>query len=490
VYIRPMSATPDTAELDPGALPARAGWANDTSLFASRVAVIFATKIGVFLMGGATLFLVAALLDPGPAGEYSLLQTWIGMLFAFGQLGMPSAMTFMAGRGGSVAALQRIAIGLTIALSLALSAVVWAALPFLQDTVLRALGGGSTTASSDLLKLLLAAVPMMLISQFGAGVLYTHGLNRAYNRIQLLVAASMLILTGILIGFVPFGVGGAVTAYLVANALGAVAVLYEVNKLARRSRNEADGEVSLTAFASYGLKLYPQSITTFFSYRADVLLLSWLLGDPKLIIYYGVAVKIAEMTFYVPDSIAAMLYPAISASTKAEADRLATSVSRLAMLLTFLVAVAIIPAGCVAIWVLLRHEYHAAIPALLVIMPGILSLSLSKVLACYVSGLGRPVATTAAGMVGLSVNLVVNLILIPRWGIVGASAASLISYSCHAAILLAISSRWAHVSPLAFILPRRAEFTRVWGTARGVLAMIRAMVGRRGRPAGGTALGG
>jgi hypothetical protein len=38
-----MSATPDTAELDPSALPARAGWANDTSLFASRVAVIFAT---------------------------------------------------------------------------------------------------------------------------------------------------------------------------------------------------------------------------------------------------------------------------------------------------------------------------------------------------------------------------------------------------------------------------------------------------------------
>ena len=489
MYIRPMSATPDTAELDPGALPARPGWANDTSLFASRVAYIFATKIGVFLMGGATLFLVAALLDPGPAGEYSLLQTWIGMLFAFGQLGMPSAMTFMAGRGGSVAALQRIAIGLTIALSLALSAVVWAALPFLQETVLRALGGGST-ASSDLLILLLTAVPMLLITQFGAGVLYTHGLNRAYNRIQLLVAGSMLILTGILIGFVPFGVGGAVAAYLIANAIGAVAVLFEVNRLARRSREAVAGDVSLTAFAAYGLKLYPQSITTFFSYRADVLLLSWLLGNPSLIIYYGVAVKIAEMTFYVPDSIAAMLYPAISASTKEAADKLATSVSRLAMLLTFLVAAAIVPAGCFAIWFLLRPSYHAAIPALLVIMPGILSLSLSKVLACYVSGLGRPVATTAAGMVGLSVNLVANLILIPRWGIVGASAASLISYSCHAAILLVISSRWAHVSPFAFILPRRAEFARVWGTTLGVLTMLRAMAGRLGRPAGGPVAGG
>jgi O-antigen/teichoic acid export membrane protein len=487
-----MSATPDSAELDPSTLPARSGWANDTSLFASRVAVIFATKIGVFLMGGATLFLVAALLDSKSTGQYGLLQIWIGMLFAFGQLGMPSAMTFTAGRGGSVAALQRIAIGLTIAQSVAVAAIAIAAMPFLQDTVLRALSGNSAAASSDLLIVVLAAVPMLLISQFGAGVLYTHGLNRAYNRIQLLVAGSMLILTGILIGFVPFGVGGAVAAYLVANGIGAIFLLYEINRLARRSRESADGHVSVKAFASYGLKLYPQSITTFFSYRADVLLLSWFLGIPGLsqIAYYNIAVKIAEMTFYVPDSIAAMLYPAISASTKAEADKLATSVSRLAMLLTFLVAAAIVPASFVLIWVVLRPEYHAAFPALLVIMPGILSLSLSKVLACYVSGLGRPVATTAAGLVGLSVNLIANVILIPRYGIVGASAASLISYSCHAAILLWVSSRWAHVSPLAFILPRRAEFTRVWGTARGVLAMLRAMVARRGRPAGGTAVGG
>ena len=95
-----------------------------------------------------------------------------------------------------------------------------------------------------------------------------------------------------------------------------------------------------------------------------------------------------------------------------------------------------------------------------------------------------------AATIAVLANVAVNILVIPVWGIVGASAASLISYSCHAAILLAISSRWAHVSPFAFILPRRAEFARVWGTALGVLAMIRAMVGRRGRPAGGPAVGG
>jgi O-antigen/teichoic acid export membrane protein len=192
------------------------------------------------------------------------------------------------------------------------------------------------------------------------------------------------------------------------------------------------------------------------------------------------AVRIAEMTFYVPDSISAMLYPAISASNRAEADRLAPAVSRMAMLTTFIAAVAVVPAGFVMIWGFLKPEYQAAFPALVVIMPGILALSLSKVLSSYVSGLGRPIATAVAGFANLGVNLVANVLLIPRWGIVGASAASLISYSCHASILLFVSSRWAKVSPLAFIVPRRGEFERIWRMIAGVLAVVRARVPQRG----------
>ena len=481
VYIRLMSSAPQTPEPEIGALSQRSGWANDRSLFASRVVVIFATKVAQFVMGGATLFLIAALLGSARSGEYGLLSTWIGMLFAFGQLGMPAAMTFMAGRRGSVRSLERIGLGLTVAISLAIAVVAIAALPFLESTVLRALGGGDVTTSDDLLRVVLAAVPMLLLTQFGAGILYTHGLNRPYNRIQVMVAVAMLILTAILIGFVPFGVSGAVAAYLIANGAGALAVVWEVHKLARHPDGTAGERVAFKAFTKYGLKLYPQSITTFFSYRADVLLLSWLLGDPKAIGYYVVAVRIAEMTFYVPDSISAMLYPAISASTRSEADRMAPAATRLAMLTTFMAAVAVVPAGFAAIWLLLKPEWHAAFPALVVIMPGILSLSLSKVLAAYLSGLGRPLPTTVAGLVGLAVNLGANLLLIPAWGIVGASAASLISYSCHAAVLLFVACRWAKVPPQAFLVPRRAEFDRVRRTFVDALTALRSQVSRRGR---------
>jgi O-antigen/teichoic acid export membrane protein len=472
-------AQPDTTA--PGGITPieRSGWANDKSLFAGRVAQVFATKIAQFVLGAATLFLIARLLDPTGNGEYGLLQTWVGLLFAVGQLGMPAAMTYMAGRGKSVVSLERIALGLTVAISAVLAAAAIIALPVLQDSVLRAFSPGK--ASEDLLRVVLIALPCLLLMQFSAGILYTRGYNRVFNGIQVAQAALMLILTLLLVGVVPLRVPGAVAAFLVASVAGAAAAVYEVRRLARRPEGSTGPAAAASAFVSYGIRLYPQNVMSFFNYRVDVLLLSWMLGYRddvlQLIGFYYIAVRLAEMVFYVPDSISAMLYPAISASERYDADQFAPTVSRFTMLATTLAAVAIIPAAFVAIWLILPN-YKPAFPALVVIMPGIVSLSLSKILASYTSGVGRPMPTAVAAVVALTLNIVANLILIPRWGIVGASASSLISYTCHASILLVMASRMARVSPLAFVLPRAAEFARLRrGLVTGVTQM-RASAGR------------
>jgi O-antigen/teichoic acid export membrane protein len=475
-------ALPDTTAPG-GPVPVeRVGWANDKSLFAGRVAQVFATKIAQFILGATTLFLIARLLDTEGNGEYGLLQTWVGLLFAIGQLGMPAAMTYMAGRGKSVVSLGRIALGLTVAISVVIAAAAIIALPVLQDSVLRAFSRAK--ASEDLLRIVLIALPCLLLMQFSAGILYTRGLNRVFNLIQVAQAALMLALTLLLVGVIPLGVPGAVAAFLIASIAGAVAAVYEVGRLARRPEGSAGPAAAASEFMSYGIRLYPQNVMSFFNYRVDVLLLSWMLGYRadvlQLIGFYYIAVRLAEMVFYVPDSIASMLYPAISASERHEADRFAPAVSRFAMLATMLAAVAIIPAAFVAIWLILPN-YKPAFPALLVIMPGIVSLSLSKILASYTSGVGRPLPTAVAAVVALTLNIVANLILIPRWGIVGASASSLISYTCHATILLAMASRMAKVSPLAFLLPGAPELARL---RRGLVAgmtLVRASA-RRSRP--------
>jgi hypothetical protein len=69
--------------------------------------------------------------------------------------------------------------------------------------------------------------------------------------------------------------------------------------------------------------------------------------------------------------------------------------------------------------------FGPSIPPYLVLLPGVVVLSVTKVVSGYVSGIGRPAITSYINVSAFVINIVANLVLIPRFGIVGASAASL-----------------------------------------------------------------
>jgi Na+-driven multidrug efflux pump len=85
------------------------------------------------------------------------------------------------------------------------------------------------------------------------------------------------------------------------------------------------------------------------------------------------------------------------------------------------------------------------------------ALGLSKVLSGYISGLGRPEPVGVIAITALGVNLLINLVLIPRLGIAGAALASMISYCLHALLTVMLASRLSGARPAAFVTPGREE---------------------------------
>jgi O-antigen/teichoic acid export membrane protein len=262
----------------------------------------------------------------------------------------------------------------------------------------------------------------------------------------------------ILVGLLGLGVTGAIIGNLVVAGGGALAITLE----ARRATG-GDPEsrpVRIGELAAYGVKLYPASLSSFFSYRADIFLLALLLGDAGAIGLYSLAVSLAELTFFVPDSVSTVFFPRVAAAERTSADEMTPVVSRFTVMVTGLSVLALVPAAVVLVLVVLP-AFSGSLPAFAVILPGIVALSVAKVLSSYVSGLGLPLPVAVASVCALTVNIVANLLLIPAWGIVGASAASLVSYTVHAAILLAIASRLARRGVGAFVIPGRAEVHRL-----------------------------
>lgn len=449
--------TPAMPEATPAA-PAAQAPVTGRSNFTRSTAGVFGTRVAQFTLGIAATFVAARLLGEAGRGEYQLVMLFPTMLFAVAQFGLPSAITFFSGRGRAMTDLRRGAVLMTVGFSILLIAFSFAVLPFLETNALKA-------ASPTLLEVVLFAIPLQFANSLTGGILYGRHAFRHYNFILLGQSVASLVLVIAFVGVAGMGVLGAILAYLITQAGAAAAVAFQVSRIPADDLGPNQPRVHLRELLGYGFKLYPSSVTSFFSYRADVFLLGWLNGSAAQIGLYGFAVNIAELLFNVPDSIATVLYPTIAGTDRADADRRTPQVARFTMLVTVLAAIAIVPTSYVAIR-LLVPSFIGSMPALIVILPGIVSLSLSKILASYISGLGRPVPVTIAASIALTINLVANLILIPRFGIVGASASSLISYTCHAVMMLTFSSRMAHTSPLDFIIPRGAEVRRLVAAIR------------------------
>lgn len=431
--------------------------------FGNRVAGVFATRITQFVIGFATSFLMARLLGPEGRGAYYLVVLTPAMLFALGQFGLPSAVNFFAGRGRSGRSLHRTSLLLAGVLAAALLAITLPALPLLTDSILRA-------APADLLPLALISLPLQFVAAFGGALLIGRQTMARYNLILIGQSIGTLVSVVILVGVMRLGVAGAVIGNLVVAGAGALAITLEARRVT--AHDPEARPVRIGELAGYGLRLYPASLSSFFSYRADIFLLGALLGDAGAIGLYSIAVSLAELTFFVPDSVSTVFFPRVAAAARASADEMTPVVSRFTVMVTAVSVIGLVPAAFVLVLIVLP-AFADSLPAFLVILPGILALSVAKVLSSYISGLGLPAPVATASVISLVINVAANLLLIPAWGIVGASAASLISYTVQAVILLGIAVRLTHRGPAAFLIPGREEVRRLRDGVTGLLGTVR-----------------
>jgi len=447
--------------------------------FAGLVARVYVTRLVQFGCTVAVAFLLARLLGPEGRGVYALLLLLPSTLFAIGQLGLPSAITYFAGGGRSLGSLVRAAAGLGAVLAGGLLLVSLVGLPQLQPLLFRA-------APLDLLRVAVLALPIQLAATFFGSMLWGRQLVRPYTWVLALQSLAWLAAVAGLVGIADLGVPGALASYLVATGAGAMAVITlvmrrsareEVEERVEGGHNGSGRAIRRPAGAGdllgYGLRLYPAGLATFLSYRADLFLLSALIGDAAAIGLYAMAVSLAEITFQVPDSVATLFYPRVAGSARAEADRLAPATARMTLLITLLATLLLLPVAWLAIRLVLPGFDGSLLP-FAILLPGTVALGLSKVLSGYISGLGRPGPVSAIAASALALNLACNLVLIPPLGIAGAALSSLVSYAAHAVLTIRLASRLSGAPFRAFVSPGREEVRRLRDRLAGLRGASRA----------------
>ena len=381
----------------------------------------------VRLLGGATTFLVAIVaaraLGVEGRGAYAVAFSIATVGIQLSCLGMHTANTYFVARDRSRAGAL---LSNTLLLSAASAIIVGCVMLGARVEIAR-------TLSIDPPVLLAAAacIPLglcLLLCQhllLGLNDINGYNLGEALSKGLMLGAIVALALTG-QSGVLRFLIAGAgATVFAMVALLGA---------LRRRGvRVKAPSSRLMAASIAYALRVYMVALFSYVLLRADLLLVGHYRGATEAG-YYSVAVALGDALLVLPIVFSTVAFPRLAGAISPEARRGQTLRLARAVLLAMLVttAAAALVSGPV-IRSLFGTSFEPSVVPFLWLAPGIVCLGMNIVFMNYFAAGGMPWTTVAVPGFVAALNMVANVSVIPRWGILGASLTSTI---CYALILL------------------------------------------------------
>ena len=405
------------------------------------VGVTFLAQVTTLVFSIAAGAIVARVLGREGKGIVGLALLLPGMLGLFLGAGVGAANVYYAGS-------RRLDVSSLVGNSMALG-IVGSLVGLVIVGILAATGGLERLVRGVpawLLLLGMAAVPSGLIGNYFKSILM--GIQRliAVNIVQFACGFLALALTLVFIVALGLGPLGAVLASLSSGLVGLLAMASLLRREAGGFRPRWDRSVlSCTLF--FGLRCHVGNMLQFFNYRLDVFILNSFLG-PAAVGVYGVSVALAELLWYLPNSVSFVIFPK-AASTRPEAMNLFTPrVFLVTLVLTALGGAGLAVVGKRLIEIVYSTAFAGAYWPMIALLPGVILLGSARVLTNDIAGRGYPEYNSITAGVGLVLTIVFDLVLIPQHGILGAALASSIAYTAiflTAIVFYLIVSRKARV---------------------------------------------
>ena len=409
---------------------------------------VFGAQVLVAVLGVGTGVITARMLGPTDRGLFQLLILLPTTLANFVKLGIPQAnVYFMRRRGAPPSAVASNSLWLAVVLGGLLAAVCYVGRDWLLTKFLK--GAAPVTLLPAL-----ALVPFALLQAYFMGVLQAQERFREYNLQQ--VAPTLVSLVGMVVALLWLRTGllGAVLAQMASVVFVNVWLAVRVHRVAplglRWDRELAKGMMS------FGGKSYLQTLASTLHFRIDQYMIAAIL-DPEQVGYYAIAVNLTNLLLRIPDATGTVLFPRLAAAGERDAHKATTQVCRATLFVTVAVGVLYALFGWPAIRLLYGAAYMDAFLPLLIMLPGVVSISLYLILTRNFTSRNRQQVNLTAAFVALAINVGSNLVLIPRYGIAGAAASTAISYSVAALILLVTFVRESGHTVGETVVARRAD---------------------------------
>jgi O-antigen/teichoic acid export membrane protein len=362
--------------------------------------------------------LIARALGPSGKGQYALLIYFAAISVSFVSVGLANAQLFLKRKYTLEKVTSNI---LFVSLILGLTAFV-----IMNLLVEFALQNIYKDVSKHLVFLTTIAIPFRLVTLSMKRVLQSEFKIKSYNYLKMIEPVVFLFLLISSYLLINININHIVIIFVLSGIINfLVTVLYIRNKVIFRIAH-IKFDV-LKSIGHYVIRVGPGGLLGLFQYRIDVFIIAYFLNDYSVGLYVA-GMAVAEIVWRVPAAIVNVLQPKIANGSDDEAKLVTPQAFRLTLLVVAFLCAGIGLFNTEILLILYGVDFIEAEMVLRIILPGILFISLWKILLNDLNARGFPQYYSFSTIAGLIVLITLDVLLIDRYNIIGAAIASDVSY--------------------------------------------------------------
>jgi len=316
-----------------------------------------------------------------------------------------------------------------------------------------------------LIGMVLFVIPLRLTTVYAGGVFYGKDEMRKANELNWMINLINLALAAVLVWGLEQGLTGALVASLVAHLYVAVVALRMLaGQFKLRWKIHAH-------IIKHLLKLGILFSMSFFvlqlNYKIDILLLEQL-STLEQVGLYSLATQIAEQLWQIPLAVSIVLFSRTANNDVKLGHETVLPLTRVVLLLVVVIAIGLFALSPWIIPLFFGKAFTSSSFMLQIILPGIVIMSVFRVLSGQIAGLGKPQVTLYIFIPALFINILLNYLWIPAYGGNGAALASDASY------ILGVSGYWVyyarlnHISILEIFRFKKSDFNVITPLAKKI----------------------
>ena len=279
----------------------------------------------------------------------------------------------------------------------------------------------------------LSTIPIKLLTLSLRRVLQSKNEIKRFNNLKLVEPTVFLFLV-LVYSVSKLDLKDVVLAYSMASIVNLGITTFFVRQVVCIKKSLIEWSV-VKSIVSYIVRIGPGGLLGLFQYRLDVFIIAYLLDSQRVGIYVA-GMALAEIVWRVPAAIVNVLQPKIVSITDDEAKDITSSMFRLTFIFVSILCILIFFLGRNLVLLFYGNEFLESHMILRYILPGVLFISLWKILINDLNARGFPHYYSLSAIVGLLILIVLDFILINKFDLIGAALASTVSYLCSLIVIV------------------------------------------------------